>query len=160
MRKEEFLQTLRRALNGDVPPGVIEENIRYYDSYITEEVRKGRSEEEVIAEIGDPRLIAKNIEDTTEGAGDNQYDETYSYEEPGRRSSQEQQSRSFDSQRNIHYFDLNKWYWKLLAVVIVFAILYLVVAVVGGIFSILAPLIGPLVMIWLVISIIRNLRGW
>ena len=39
MRKEEFLQTLRRALTGDVPPGVVEENIRYYDGYISEEVR-------------------------------------------------------------------------------------------------------------------------
>lgn len=69
MRKEEFLQTLRRALTGDVPPGVVEENIRYYDSYIGEEVRKGRTEEEVIREIGDPRLIARTIEDTTDGAG-------------------------------------------------------------------------------------------
>ena len=60
---------LRRDLNGDVPSAVVEENIRYYDSYITDEVNKGRWEEEVIAEIGDPRLIAKNIEETTEGAG-------------------------------------------------------------------------------------------
>jgi len=159
MRREEFLQTLRRALNGDVPPGVVEENIRYYDSYITEEVRKGKAEEDVIEEIGDPRLIAKNIEDTTEGAGDGQYNESYAYEDADRRSSREQESRSFGGQGNIHYFDLSKWYWKLLAVVIVFAILYLVVAIVGGIFTILAPLIGPLVMIWLVVSIIRNLHG-
>ena len=73
MRKEEFLQTLRRALTGDVPPGVVEENIRYYDSYIGEEVRKGRTEEEVIREIGDPRLIARTIEDTTDGAGEGRY---------------------------------------------------------------------------------------
>ena len=73
MRKEEFLQTLRRALTGDVPPGVVEENIRYYDSYITEEVRKGRTEEEVTGEIGDPRLIARTIEDTTDGAGEGRY---------------------------------------------------------------------------------------
>ena len=48
MRKDEFLQTLRRALNGNVPPRVVEENVRYYDGYISDEVRKGRSEEEVI----------------------------------------------------------------------------------------------------------------
>ena len=30
MRKEEFLQSLRRSLSGDVPSRVIEENIRYY----------------------------------------------------------------------------------------------------------------------------------
>ena len=70
MRKDEFLQTLRRALNGNVPPRVVEENVRYYDGYISDEVRKGRSEEEVIEEIGDPRLIARTIEDTTDGAGE------------------------------------------------------------------------------------------
>ena len=40
MRKDEFLQTLRRALNGNVPPRVVEENICYYDGYISDEVRK------------------------------------------------------------------------------------------------------------------------
>ena len=35
MNKEEFLRRLRQALAGDVPPSVIEENIRYYDSYIS-----------------------------------------------------------------------------------------------------------------------------
>ena len=83
MRKDEFLQMLRRDLNGDVPPAVVEENIRYYDSYITGEVSKGRSEEDVIAEIGDPRLIAKNIEDTTTGAEDGQYRESTGYEDAG-----------------------------------------------------------------------------
>ena len=74
MRKQEFLDTLRRALTGDVPPGVVEEHIRYYDRYITEEVGKGRTEEEVIGEIGDPRLIARTIEDTTDGAGGTVYE--------------------------------------------------------------------------------------
>ena len=80
MRKEEFLQTLRRALTGDVPQGVVEENIRYYDGYITEEVRKGRTEEEVIGEIGDPRLIARTIEDTTDTSKDAQYSTDNAYE--------------------------------------------------------------------------------
>ena len=97
MRKEEFLQSLRRALNGDVPSRVIEENIRYYDNYITEEVRKGRTEEAVIDEIGDPRLIARTIEDTTDGAGKNQYEETYSYENSGRQSDGELWSRRYVS---------------------------------------------------------------
>ena len=81
MRKDEFLQTLRRALNGNVPPRVVEENVRYYDGYISDEVRKGRSEEEVIEEIGDPRLIARTIEDTTDGAGEGEFvdDDTSAY---------------------------------------------------------------------------------
>ena len=66
MNKEEFIQALRRDLSGDVPQNVLEENVQYYREYIDGEVAKGRSEEEVVGELGTPRLIAKNIEDTTE----------------------------------------------------------------------------------------------
>jgi len=87
MRKDEFLQTLRRALNGNVPPRVVEENICYYDGYISDEVRKGRSEEEVIDEIGDPRLIARTIEDTTDGAGEGEFvDADSSYDQSSSRT--------------------------------------------------------------------------
>lgn len=159
MRKEEFLQTLRRALTGDVPPGVVEENIRYYDGYITEEIRKGRREEEVIEEIGDPRLIARTIEDTTVGAGDSQYRSAESYEYGGTGN----QERSGGYEENpynsmpFYVFRLDKWYWKLLLGLIVFGVIYLVITIIGGIFAILVPIMWPLLMIWLVITLIRNL---
>ena len=52
MNRDEFLRTLREALAGEVAPNIIEENVRYYDAYITDEVRKGRREEDVIEELG------------------------------------------------------------------------------------------------------------
>ena len=61
MNRDEFLRTLREALSGEIPPNIIEENIRYYDAYIADEVRKGRTEEEVIEELGGARVIAKTI---------------------------------------------------------------------------------------------------
>ena len=160
MRKEEFLQTLRRALTGDVPPGVVEENIRYYDGYITEEVRKGRTEEEVIGEIGDPRLIARTIEDTTDGAGDSRYQAGSGYEygrtaDTGRDEGRYTRS-PFDTGRSFRIFSLDKWYGKLLAALIVFAVIYLVFTIIGGIFALLMPFIGPLFMIWLIVTILRN----
>ena len=69
MRKTEFLQELREALDGEVSASVIQSNISYYDQYISQEAAKGRREEEVIEEIGSPRLIAKTIIDSSEGAG-------------------------------------------------------------------------------------------
>lgn len=160
MNKEEFLRRLRQALAGDVPPGVIEENIRYYDSYISGEVRKGQSEEEVIAAIGDPRLIAKTIEETTEGAGEGSYtdaDERSGYgsyeRNPYEKNTYER--NPYETNRSFHMIDLNKWYWKLLAVVLVFSIISLIITVVGGIFTLLAPLIGPLFLIWMVVWIFR-----
>ena len=63
MRKSEFLQELKEALQGEVSGGVLQENLRYYDNYITQETAAGRREEDVIDEIGSPRLIARTIID-------------------------------------------------------------------------------------------------
>ncbi len=78
MKKEQFLHDLMVQLNLSVSDEVIREQIAYYDSYISDEVRKGRPEAEVIEELGSPRLLAKTIIDTAEAAGDpvaNQDDE-------------------------------------------------------------------------------------
>ena len=44
MRKSEFLQELKEALQGEVSGGVLQENLRYYDNYITQETAAGRRE--------------------------------------------------------------------------------------------------------------------
>ena len=61
MTKREFLDKLKKALANDLSGNVIRDNVDYYNDYITEEVRKGRKESEVIEELGDPWAIAKNI---------------------------------------------------------------------------------------------------
>ena len=58
MTKQEFLEKLRLALNGRVSPAQLMENLSYYEDYINTEIRKGKGEEEVLAGLGDPRLIA------------------------------------------------------------------------------------------------------
>ena len=67
MEKQEFLDKLRLALNGRVETGTVSDTIAYYEEYINTEVRKGRSEEEVMASLGDPRLIARTIIETSGG---------------------------------------------------------------------------------------------
>ena len=63
MTKNEFLELLRTALLGEIPDTEIESNMKYYEEYIRSEGYK-TSEEEVINQLGDPRLIAKTIVDT------------------------------------------------------------------------------------------------
>lgn len=60
MTRAEFLQGLRTELEGRVPYSVIQENIRYYDSYISDEISKGADEAEVIENLGGPRIIARD----------------------------------------------------------------------------------------------------
>lgn len=160
MKKDEFLQILRRALNGDVPPSVVEDTVRYYDDYITQESLKGTPEEEVIAEIGDPRLIAKTIEDTTDGSGEGNYQESFS--ETSQRATVEEDgttARTGDSgYGSYHVWNLNKWYWKLLGILLVVGVIYLVFMVVGGIFALLSPLLIPLCIFWIISWLVRMFR--
>ena len=58
MNTGEFLNRLEDALRGKVSNQVIEANLQYYRDYITGEIRKGRTEEQVMDDLGDPRLIA------------------------------------------------------------------------------------------------------
>lgn len=156
MSRQEFLQRLRETLSGEVPGSVIEENIRYYEEYITTEVRNGSTEEAVIASIGDPRLIARTILEASENAKDSgsgrTYYESYSnadqdvYEDPG------------DFGRHMHYIDLNKWYWKLLGVAVLILFFFLIAGIVTGIFSLLMPIMGPLLLVFLIVWIVRGTK--
>ncbi len=62
MDKKEFLDILRQSLEGEVDNSILEQSISFYNEYISSQSDK--SEEEVIIEIGDPRLIAKTIIET------------------------------------------------------------------------------------------------
>lgn len=63
MSREEFLTELRKALQGRVSQQTVNDNLRYYEEYILTESHKGKAEAEVIAELGNPRLLAKSIID-------------------------------------------------------------------------------------------------
>lgn len=69
MNREEFLKQFREALEGKVSEQVINENMRYYRNYINNQVGNGKSEQEVLRELGDPRLLAKTIEESSRFAG-------------------------------------------------------------------------------------------
>ena len=164
MRKTEVLQELREALDGEVSASVIQSNISYYDQYIRQEAAKGRREEEVIEEIGSPRLIAKTIIDSSEGAGETGQGGSYaSGDAAGSGRTASSYNGGFSERDdsglppNFHYIDLNKWYWKVILSVVVIAILFVLFALVGGIFTILIHLAGPILLIWLIYTFIKNI---
>lgn len=61
MTKQEFLDGLRRSLTGGLEASDVNEHINYYSQYIDSQIRMGSSEEEVMASLGEPRLIAKTL---------------------------------------------------------------------------------------------------
>lgn len=158
MTKREFLDKLRKALENDLAGSVVQENVNYYNDYINEEMRKGRSEKEVLDELGDPWAIAKNIVTSEEIKGNTQ--ETYESYEPRQQYGQgyEQGYEEESGHSGIHILGLDTWWKKLLLALVVIGIVVLVIAVIGGIISILAPIFIPLLCVCVVIKLITGSR--
>ena len=70
MNKKEFLQALRGELINSVSGQIIEEQLRFYSEYIDTEMDKGRGEEEVVAELSAPNLLARSIIEAADAGGD------------------------------------------------------------------------------------------
>ncbi|WP_310601859.1 DUF1700 domain-containing protein [Anaerosporobacter sp.] len=71
MTKEEFIKDLRESLYTEIPSIEIESNIRYYSEYIDSQMSNGKTMDEVMSELGDPRLIARTIIETSKLSGSN-----------------------------------------------------------------------------------------
>ncbi|MEZ3486896.1 MAG: DUF1700 domain-containing protein [Lachnospiraceae bacterium] len=153
MTKYEFLDKMRHALANDLSGPVIQENISYYDSYINDEVRKGRSEEAVTEELGDPWALARTIIESAGGGAGNAQGE-YTYEPERQRYGQERQ----DVRRQVHVFGLDSWWKRLILILGIIGVVMVVVAVIGGIFSLLAPLVVPILIVMLILRIIGGRR--
>lgn len=61
MTRELFITELRRALAVELSAVEIDVHAKYYNEYFSTEMSKGRTEEDILNELGDPRLIAKSI---------------------------------------------------------------------------------------------------
>ena len=200
MSREEFLRGLEEALAGEVPASVVRDNLNYYSSYLSQELAKGRTMEEIIEEIGEPRIVARTIIDSTDAAAEagdygayedrssrdgygnsgyggydggreeygNGYDggrEGYGSgydggfrKDGGYGSYEEDPRKRWFQSHNIHYIDLNKWYWKLLFGAIAILLIVLVFSIVSGIFALLIQFAGPILLILFLYWFIKSLR--
>ena len=64
MNKKEFLDALGKRLSQQLSQEKVAEHIQYYDRYLTEKMMQGMTEEEAVAQLGNPLLIARTIMDT------------------------------------------------------------------------------------------------
>ena len=154
MDKNEFLDILRSQLSGQMPEGQINTHIQYYRNYIEEEQRKERSEDDILNELGDPRLIARTLLDTDSTASGNPQT-TGSYSEPYTDNSYEYDNGSSGSKkvksRSFH-IDLSTWYGKLAVILIAVVVIFLLCTV-------LSVLIPVMVIFGIVCFIISKLRS-
>ncbi|MDD3404614.1 MAG: DUF1700 domain-containing protein [Hespellia sp.] len=158
MTRSEFLQELRDALqNESLSSAAIQENVNYYNGYISEEIAKGRNENAVLEELGDPWVIAKGIVDSP-GSAYYQPDAVETvYEEAGSRQQSSQSSQN-SYKEEVHVFGLDSWWKKLLAILAVVMMIVVIIAIVSGVVSLLAPIIIPVVIVMIVIRLIGGRR--
>ncbi|MCM1327615.1 MAG: DUF1700 domain-containing protein [Bacteroidales bacterium] len=158
MNRQEFIEKLRMSLNGRLSQTAVADNVNYYEDYISVEIRKGRTEEDVLASLGDPRLIAKTIIQTNGGAG---ADMTQSVEYRNMERGQDaydKTSASYDNFYNTgsdnlpHIFRIPGW----LATLIVIIITLLVFAVIFSVLSFLAPVLLAIAAVMLIVKIFRD----
>jgi len=148
LNKTEFLQQLREALVTDLSSRTVEENIRYYSQYISDEERKGRTEEEILNELGDPWLIAKTIINTGVPEEKNAYDssENNDYQGYGRQS-------DYDGMK---VYRVDTWWKKALLIVGVIAVIGLILSLITGVVSLLTPVLVPILIIAIIINLLKR----
>lgn len=152
MSKEEFLNGLQMALNGELPQGKVLYHVRYYQDYIEGQVRNGRLEEEVLAELGAPQLIAKTLVDTDDGNFQNVYEEGAEVS-PGEEYGDTYTQNPY-VKKHAYKLDMTTWYGKVLVILAAIAFIALLIFVIGTVI----PIIIIVCLVMYVISIFKKRR--
>lgn len=148
MTKQEFLEELKQALSGEVSAEAMMDSYRYYASYIEEEIQNGKTEEQVLKELGKPSLIARSIIAAQSGERivDVEYTEDGRTRRVSRRSNAKQNKDERQDKRHFE-FSMHSWYAKILYVVIFILFVVLVCYILKGLFWILVTLGIPILII-------------
>ena len=141
MRKNEFLDELRKALSSDLSNKEIQDNIDYYRDYINTEISKGRTEEDVMNELGDPWIIARTIKDASGYAN---ADEVV-FETDGNGYTKESTEKA----------PSDTWR-KIKGILIVIAVLLVVFTIIRGVIRIVLPIAIPLIAVYIIVKIIKS----
>lgn len=152
MNKKEFLYALCEKLKEEQSADQIEEHVRYYNDYINQEVKSGKTEEEVIDSLGDPTLLARSIMETPDST--RQYHEEIIHENPDGGGYQEETT----SQGKGMPFQIraaNGW-GCLVVAIIAMLVLGVVLWLFGAVVKVFAPVLVPVLVVLFVITIMKR----
>lgn len=152
MNKGEFLEGLKERLSGEVPEHEVYEHLRYYEHYLEEEIRSGKTEEEAVEALGSPYLIAKTILDM-EGQEQNISDEPA--DEESEYSSYYKETGPIKNHRGKE-IKINTWYAKIISFVVVLLILIFIFAIVGSVMALVIRFLFPILIIGLVLYMFKK----
>jgi uncharacterized membrane protein len=161
MDKRMFLEILKQALDGEVTSDVIEQNIRYYDQYISAQTVE--EEMKILELLGDPRLIARTIIETDRAArqkgkfSGNRSNYDYNYANSYADDETENYDEKSSNPNNKNIFKTNlKWYHKLLIVLVILITIILIVFIGRLIIGFLFAFGLPIILVLLIMSLFRR----
>jgi uncharacterized membrane protein len=156
MSKKDFLDILSQSLEGEVDKIILEQSIRYYSEYISSQPDKG--EEEILKEIGDPRLIAKtiieseNASNRVESASWNTYDSNSN----GNSNDYNSGNSDYRSTSNKNEVFHIKWY-QMVAIIFIFLLLFFIIIRVGWmLIRLFFIFLLPIIVVALLMAIFRK----
>ena len=149
MDKKEFIERLQRSLASGLNSSQVADNIRYYQDYIESEILKGKSEKEVIAALGDPRLLAKSIIEANKHSGEN-YGSNREYDE----EVADKSGNSIFGKILAIIFMLPTW----LVILIVAVILIIGIGVITSLISYFLPVILTVLIVLLIVNLFQGNR--
>lgn len=161
MSKQEFLDELRRMLNRELEAAEVADHIRYYSEYIENAMRQGKTEEQVISELGDPRMIARTILDVDQQRGEqtgySRQEESTVYTESEDGTYHEEEAYGNTGGFHTRHFSVQTSGFKVWLVIIL--ILVVLIAILGTVFTILWKLLPFLLIAAAAVWIYRFLTG-
>lgn len=147
----------------ELTPNEVSGNIAYYRSYFAEETAKGKSEEEVIAELGEPRMIAKSIIEAARAAKEpygrmrynsREYKNDSSWD--GQQYEQANGSTGFEYQKNGEKYHVSGRIAGIAFLVLFFLVLMVILMLIGGILRLLLPILLPILLLLFGIYLLRQ----
>ncbi len=153
MRKEEFLEKLSEALREYMDNGSAYGHVNYYSNYINDEIRKGSKEEDVVAGLGSPRLIAKSIIDRGNYSSDNVSYTTYDKKD----NEKKEDNYKASSTIYINGKSINSVLAKFISIIIGVLVIGVIVLVLWGISWLVLRVIMPIVVLAILVALVVGL---
>lgn len=178
MNKREFVTKLREYLSYELPDQMVKSKAKFYSEYIDGEMAKGRSESEVLEELGDPQLIARSIIDAEKsgpdgipgtdddrdlrgavyGNADSRQSsaswDTSAEEGSGRRSSGAYGGSGARGPGNIQFYNVGCF-----SAILILLVLFFVLSLIGALLGSLSPVLVPICMVCLILWLLGKTGG-
>lgn len=154
MTRFEFLSKLKEALTLELDEYAVKEHVDYYSSYIMDELAQGRTEREILDELGDPWAIARSIISMEEASSSGRtvyesYDSVKNKTDDRYEEQKKAKTYSFQTSSK----------WKTLLVILgIIGVIAVLFTIIGGIISLLMPILVPVIVIMLVFRLFNRRR--